>query len=333
MRSNSLALTGLIATVFASSLGCTIVEMVQSEKATRSTEFTVPIPESRLCEIRTENGKIQCIAGDVTEIQVDAQITANASTIEKAEELVESITVDRSEEDGVAKIIANIPRGVSGSVSLTVILPSDMQLKLRSSNGAIEVVGVTDNTAARTSNGSIHLEECAGEIEAKSSNGKITIDGSSLKKVNAATSNGSVHIKGFLSSGNHVVRTSNGSIHVDAFGPPVQIRAKTSMGKIRANGRKVKRGQTVTLGINADDESDESIAHLSLDTSNGSITVTHKQSEADESVVGFDDDDEDGDDEDEDDEDEDDDEDDDEDEDEGTPIGAAIRDVLNDLGI
>ncbi len=290
MRSNSLALTGLIATVFASTLGCTVVEMVQSQQATRSTEFTVPIPESGECEIRTENGKVQCIAGDVTEIQVIAEITARASTIEKAEALVESITVDRSEQEGVAKIIANIPRGVSGSVSLTVILPSDTRLQTRTSNGSIEIIGLTDDTSARTSNGSIQIEACAGEIEAKSSNGKISIDGHSLTKIQATTSNGSVHIKGHLSGGEHVVRTSNGSIQVDAIGPAVRIRAQTSMGKVLVNGHRVKRGQTVTLGQRGEHRTDDSIAQLSLETSNGSITVTHETAAGDQTVGQFDDD-------------------------------------------
>lgn len=289
MRSTSLAVTGLIATVFASIAGCSVVEMVQSEQATRSTEFTVPLPESGECEVRTENGKIQCIAGDVKEIQVLAEITARASTVEKAEALVESITVDRSEQEGVAQIIANIPRGVSGSVSLTVILPSNTKLQARTSNGSIEIVGVTDDTTARTSNGSIGIEACDGEIDARSSNGKISIDCHALKKIQATTSNGSVHIKGQLNGGEHVVRTSNGSIHVDAIGPAVRIRAKTSRGRISVNGHKVKRGQTVTLGQSGIDGADDTIALLSLDTSNGSITVTHETTEGDQTVGQFDD--------------------------------------------
>ena len=320
MRTNSIALSGLVATVFASSLGCFAIDLVQKAKASRTTTFEVPIPESGQCNITTENGRVECIAGNVGEIQVEAQITANAKTIEKAQELVDQITVDRYERNGVAVISANIPRGISGSVSLTVTLPADTDLNIETSNGRIEVVGVTSGTTARTTNGAIQLEECTGQIEAKSSNGSITIDGDLLKEVNAMTSNGAVRIEGKLSPGNHRVRTSNGRISLETSGRPVRFVAETSNGKIRANGKKVKSGRTVTLGGENDSEgqSDEKIARIALETSNGSITVEHKDANDDDDS-----------DEDEDDEEEEEDEDE-EDEDDDLPIGAAI---LKELGL
>lgn len=310
MRTNSLALTGFVATIVATSFGCNISELIHQAKASKTTSFEVPIPEAGKCKIQTENGRVECIAGDVNEIQVEAEITAQAKTIELAEAYLDQITIDRVEIDGVAEITANIPRGVSGSVSLTVTLPADTELEVKTSNGRIEVVGVASGTMARTSNGAIRLQECTGLIEAKSSNGRIEIDGDSLKEVNAVTSNGSVRIEGQLEKGNHRVKTSNGRISVDLSGAPVRFMAKTTNGKIRVNGRKVKSGQTITLGggTETDDDSDDSIARLALETSNGSISVESGDSRAERS----DDEGEDGDDDQEDESDEDDD-----DEDEG----------------
>jgi DUF4097 and DUF4098 domain-containing protein YvlB len=307
MRSPSIALTGLAVTIFVSSIGCDLPNvniggLTGKEKAIRISEFNVPIPEASKVEIRTENGRVRCVAGDVTEIEVEAEITAWAKSIELAEEHVEQITVERFEEDGVAKILANIPRRISGSVALTIIVPADTQLNIRTTNGAIEVKGPMKRTAARTSNGKIDLEDCVGEIEARSSNGKVKIEGELLTKVKAETSNGSIEIDGTLGAGDHYAETSNGSIHVELEGAPVRITADTSNGRIRANGRKIKSGKTFTIGPKqTEPPTDDNIARLSLDTSNGSITVEHE---------GMDDDDG------EDDDDEDDEEDDDEDDDE-----------------
>jgi len=281
MRSNPLALTGLVATILASSLGCDLGDVLGQVKSMRLTDFTVPIPESGECVISCQNGQVQCKAGDVSEIQVKAVITARAGTTERAEELVERITIDRTEIDGVARITANIPTGVNGSVSMAVTVPSDTKLNIRTSNGRIEVTGVSNRTIAHTSNGAIRLDDCAGDIDATSSNGKITIQGDLLNNVQARTSNGAIRIKGSLAEGDHHVRTSNGAIRVNVTGPPITVTAKTSNAKIRANGRKIKNGQTVTLGVESSSEesSDEGVARLSLKTSNGSIEVEHSESE------------------------------------------------------
>ncbi len=322
MRKNSLALTGFVATIFATSFGCNVSELIHRAKAARTTSFEMPIPEAGKCKIRTVNGRVECIAGNVSEIQVKAEITAHAKTIELAQDFADQITIDRVEIDGVAEITANIPRGISGSVSLTITLPADIELDAKTSNGRIEVVGVTSGTTVRTNNGAIRLDECTGQIEAKSSNGSIQIDGDSLKEVNAVTSNGSIRIEGQLEKGNHRIKTRNGRITIDLHGAPVRFMAKTTNGKIRANGRKVKRGKTVTLGSmhESDDQSDDSIARLALETSNGSISVNHSDSEDEES-------DDEGDEASDDEEDEasDDEEDEDEDDDRAElPIGAAI---------
>jgi DUF4097 and DUF4098 domain-containing protein YvlB len=257
--------------------GCNFA-MLQS-KASRSSSFTVAAPIGNQCRVKAYNGSIRCVAADVSEIMVEAEITARASTQEAAEERLEQITIDVSETDGVAEIAAVIPRGSHGSVSMTLTVPYSTSMDLETSNGSIKADGLVGALKGKTSNGSVDVKDCEGSISLQTSNGKLTIDGGMLSEVDARTSNGSVRINGALAPGNHKVRTSNGSITLDTHSAPLLMTATTSNGSITANGGKVKKGETILLGLPAGVElaSESDAANLTLRTSNGSVRVTHSE--------------------------------------------------------
>jgi len=257
--------------------GCSIGNFLGKEKATKTSEFTVPLPELGKCLIRSQKGFIHCVTGEVTEIEVEAEITARAATVEQAETLLEQISIERTETDQGAEIVANIPRGVHGGVSFNVTVPIEMAMNLETSNGSIEVTGVNGNVRCDTSNGSVRVIDCRGPVDVKTSNGKIGLEGESLANIRARTSNGSVQLAGNLEPGSHEIQTSNGSIQVELSGTPVTVIATTSNGSITANGQKLKKGEAITLGPMSESEvaSDASIAALSLRTSNGSIRILH----------------------------------------------------------
>ncbi len=266
-----------LATAILALPGCSIANLIGIEAATKRSEFTVPIPTSNQCQIRSENGSIHCVAAAVSEIGVEAVLTARAATVEQAESGLEQITVERSESEGVAVISARIPRGVRGGVSFILTVPIEMSLDLTTTNGAIDVTGVSGNVTAVTSNGEARVIDCDGDLDVRTSNGKITIEGELLADVKARTSNGTVRLKGSLLPGAHEIQTSNGSIHADLFGVPVTVTATTSNGQVTADGHKIKHGQAVTLGIpdSSGDSLEAAMAKLSLRTSNGSIQVSH----------------------------------------------------------
>jgi DUF4097 and DUF4098 domain-containing protein YvlB len=277
MKCQPIVVFGVAGLVLTAAAGCNLTNFIGKEKATRTDNFTIPIPAAGKCVIRTVNGQIRCVVAEVSEISVEANVTARAATVEEAENRLEQITVERSENAGIAEIAVNVPRGVNGSASLTVTIPSQMNLDLHTSNGAIDVAGVTGAIAGVTSNGSIRIVDCVGSIDVKSSNGKVTLKGESLANVKAKTTNGTVQVDGNLSPGIHEIQTSNGSIKLALSGTPAIVTARTSNGSIKANGRKIKKGARTVLGIaeGAELASPGDAAELSLTTSNGSVTVTH----------------------------------------------------------
>jgi len=257
MHRQSLAFPYLLLLTLAVAPGCDAIHLIGGKQASRAVQYVMPLPASGKCVVRTRNGRINCVAGNVSEIVIKAEIKANAATLAKAEEAAKLITVERTDNDGAARIEANVPRGTYGSVSLTLIVPADLQLDLETTNGAVNVVDMT------------------GAIELETTNGRVAIIGAELAHVTAETTNGSVHLEGILQPGEHELETTNGSIHVELSGTPVTVEGSTRNGHITANGQRLNKDSSVTLGSDDEQEAD---AHLTAETTNGSITITHAPS-------------------------------------------------------
>lgn len=277
MQRQSMVIAGLASLMVAAAGGCNVLGFIGQERAVRTESFTLPIPATGKCVVRTVNGQIRCVAAPVSEISVEAKVTARGKSVEQAERNLDQILLDGTEKDGVANVVAIVPRGTYGSVSITLTIPAEMMLELQSSNGGIDVSGVTGSVSGTTSNGGVHVTDCLGPINVRSSNGKLTVKGDVLVAVQGQTSNGTIEVDGVLAPGRHKLQTSNGSVNVSLRGHPVAFTATTSNGSIKANGAKVKKGQRMILGgtTAADLPLEGEAAELSISTSNGSVNVSH----------------------------------------------------------
>jgi DUF4097 and DUF4098 domain-containing protein YvlB len=112
-----------------------------------------------------------------------------------------------------------------------IAVPSANGVSVASSNGAVQVVGLTGGVNIKTSNGPIDIEGHSGAAILKTSNGAIHLKGGAITTVQADTSNGPVTIGS--ASGKVHVDTSNGHINVsladDNAGP---VHLDTSNGPI-----------------------------------------------------------------------------------------------------
>ena len=86
MDRKSIVIAGLVGLILTAAPGCDLAGLIGREKATRTDHFTIPIPESGKCVIRTQNGHVRCVTADVSEITIQAEITARAATVEEAED-------------------------------------------------------------------------------------------------------------------------------------------------------------------------------------------------------------------------------------------------------
>ncbi|MHC4607429.1 MAG: DUF4097 family beta strand repeat-containing protein [Planctomycetota bacterium] len=145
--------------------------------------------------------------------------------------------------------------------------------ELRTSNGKVTVLRLDGSLDAATSNGKIVVTDVTGDISARSSNGRIRIEAAG-GAVSADTSNGGVEVKlAPASPGPINLQTSNGGVAVrvgPGFGGRVKLR--TSNGSAKLEGAEEaeilsssKKAVHFRLG---DGERDSSVT-----TSNGSIRM------------------------------------------------------------
>ncbi len=127
-------------------------------------------------QTQTHNGSIKVQGSDATECSVIATITGQASSDEKAEELVEKTELRFEKSESGLKFVIDKPDNLmncSVSVSLEVVLPSETNLDLVSHNGEIEIEKIKGNTNAVSHNGRVSVNNVSGMITLKTHNGEI----------------------------------------------------------------------------------------------------------------------------------------------------------------
>jgi len=133
---------------------------------------------------------------------------------------------------GLGSFIGSLLRGRVGvhkQYELTVEVPRQFKLDLRTSGGRIDVGEIEGSVQVRTSGGRITLHHIAGNVDGRTSGGGIDLD-SVEGYVTVRTSGGgidSVNTHGSLS-----LRTSGGSISIDEH--QGNVDGRTSGGSIRA---------------------------------------------------------------------------------------------------
>ncbi len=279
---------GMLAASFL--FGCTIMccdgnsSLVEGKKS-----LTVSHQAEAAIDVRTENGSIQVVKADRSDVEIVATIRA------RTQERLDSTTINaRRGEDGVLHVTADWPaagRRDNEGCSFEVAVPEAVGVVLESSNGALSIAGLagaarlrTSNGAihaadqdgpveARTSNGGINVEAAQGTVDARSSNGRVTVS-EATAAVKAETSNGSVTVRLVPANPGPVeARTSNGGIELDlspAFSG--ELTLETSHGGIHAKdlpGARLISSEKdrLVLGFGQSD------AKSTAKTSNGAVTV------------------------------------------------------------
>lgn len=225
----------------------------------------------------TKNGKVVVRASEGDQIQVLATYRIPAFSEKQALEKKEKIKLDVKANSGTLNVEVRYPNnswfgGINESVDLTIYIPSNDAVEVRTSNGAIEITGIENVKYVKTSNGRISLVNSSGASTIlNTSNGSIDIDGF-VGALTAKTSNGRISIKNGEVTGMWSVKTSNGGIDVDVLkNGSYDYYFSTSNGSIHApNPPFSNEGgskKTVKGIVNGGQH------QLFLETSNGTITV------------------------------------------------------------
>ncbi len=255
----------------------------QSAVSTKTDNFTVR--DSLTLEVTTLGGRIEVKAGSDSVVSVRAELR----DIRRIEyEARQSASGDEVIVTAENKGKWWFPAG-STQADIYVTVPASTALRLKTSNGKIEVQGTTGGGILDTSNGDILIEQVQGDFEATTSNGAVeidTIDGSAYVRTsngkvslqeakgefNVKTSNGTVSFSGEMTPGgsNRLV-TSNQKVEVELTGTPsVHLDASTSNEKVKCElpilATKTDTDHLVgTIGAGE--------AELYIETSNGDVVI------------------------------------------------------------
>ncbi|MFC1851774.1 DUF4097 domain-containing protein [candidate division CSSED10-310 bacterium] len=130
--------------------------------------------------IETENGEIKSSTSDSDYIRVELNLWATGETAAEAEAHIQDIEVivDEDSISGRLSIWIRMPdhtnRGYGCAV--TLILPEDLFVDLKTYNGLIQARGHESGINALSYNGKLTLEDTAGEANLITYNGRIMVD-------------------------------------------------------------------------------------------------------------------------------------------------------------
>jgi hypothetical protein len=272
------ALALLVGVLALASSACTTQPAVSSEEA----EFTVG--ESATLKVTTLGGRIEVEVGSDNVVSVRAELRdirrIKYAAIKNGDEVI--VTAEKTGKWW-------FPAG-NTQADIYVTVPADIALRLKTSNGEIEVKGTTGGGILETSNGAIVLSEVKGDFEATTSNGAVeidTIEGRAFVKTsngrvtlqeakgefNITSSNGDVSFSGEMTPGgsNRLV-TSNGSIEVELTGIlSVNLDASTSNGEVKHPDVAILATKTDTDHLVGTIGAGE--AELYIETSNGDVII------------------------------------------------------------
>jgi hypothetical protein len=185
------------------------------------------VPGSALA-VELNNGSITARAEDRQDVEVigvlrmRSQERLEAASIETFRDASDRLTV---------KVAWPENRRLNNEgCSITLAVPDADGLDFHSSNGRIEISGLSGEARLRTSNGQVVVDEHHGALHAHTSNGQIKIQGTA-GVIDAETSNGRIAVVDAQHS--VTARTSNGSMEISfteaATGP---VEARSSNGSI-----------------------------------------------------------------------------------------------------
>lgn len=185
-------------------------------------------------DLYSSNGRIEVIGTEESEYRLQIKSNVRAASEEEAYELVKEIaTITQSP----TLLKYETHRGHFIGVSLKLFIPKrlEAEMKLRSSNGRIEIHSLQTNSPIfmKSSNGRLVVTDLrAGKIEANTSNGRVEFKDFAAEDLNVRTSNGSIFLEGLCDQ--IVGRTSNGSVTVHPYvSGKGNLDLNTSNGKIK----------------------------------------------------------------------------------------------------
>lgn len=220
------------------------------ERACESRKTTLPLAGGQL-SVTGKNGGIEVVGEDRSDVALEAQVSAQASSRTEAEELVHQVTIETS-----GTIHAEGPRTGNWSVNFKLRVPKHLAAELKTENGGITLADLDGTVNAVTTNGGISINNLSGDVHATTTNGGLHI----------SLTGDSWHGAGL------VAKSTNGGVHVTM---PANYSAHLVAGTV--NGGTIVRVPMMVSEVNSRRHIDGQIGHggalVQVETVNGGLAI------------------------------------------------------------
>lgn len=173
----------------------------------RTEQFTVSDPAVRVLDVGSDAGDIEIVGGDVSEVTITARVSDGLVATQFTHEVVG----DRLQVRVRCKAIITGPWCRAG---LRVMVPRDLEVKVRSNHDSVTVRGVIGRVDAESDDGSVEAEGLAGDVRLHSGNGSVRATRLRSDSVQADSDNGSVRLEFERPALSVIADSDNGSVEV-----------------------------------------------------------------------------------------------------------------------
>jgi len=227
-------------------------------------------------DVSTRSGSIAVTGADAADCNLEARIVARAPTEQEAEELAEQVEILGEAAGSTLKTRSREPtltNNRSISVSYTISVPRQMNVRCDSSYGSLDMSGIEGRLDGKSGNGSIKVHDIQGPAKLDTGYGAIECRNVAGQSISLRSNNGSITAAGLR--GSTTAETSYGAITCDEFSDG-DLRLKSGNGRIRISGASfgVCDIRSSYGAITAENLQGDSI---DLHSGNGSVELTGAQ--------------------------------------------------------
>lgn len=176
----ALGLALIVAT--AASAGCDIALGDFSHQEAERWSKTYELPPGGRFELQNVNGRIDVRPSSGRTVEVVAEKTGRGGSPELAKEALGRVRIEDEAGPDSVRIVTRVERSsgffnsTNVNVLYTVRVPADVEVNVRTTNGGIEVAGISARAQMSTTNGGIRARDLGGPVEARTTNGGLEID-------------------------------------------------------------------------------------------------------------------------------------------------------------
>jgi len=167
----------------AAAAGCDIAMADLRQKETVEWRKNYDLQPGGQLEISNVNGKIEVQPGTGNSVEVVAEKSARAGSVEAAREAIGRIEIQEKVSPTNVRIETKTQRGSGGffggwnqEVRYMVKVPPSLEVRLTTVNGGIEISGLKGRVVAEATNGGVKAHDISGAIDASTTNGGVEVD-------------------------------------------------------------------------------------------------------------------------------------------------------------